>query len=413
MRGKTITCMTLLVITVFLLGSCRQKATKPAEETTGEEKATEEKAPEVPGVTDSEIIIGQWSPQTGPAALWGSVARGTAAYFDMINEEGGIHGRKLKLLIRDDGYQPSRTVAAAKELAEKENVFAFIGGVGTATGMAVKDYLAEKAIPWVGPASGSTKMSNPMAKNLFSLYPNYELEVRVLARYVVEELKKEKIAFFYQNDDYGTEGLTGLKKEMEKLGKELVAEVSVEVTDSDISTHVMKLKESKADTVILWVLPKHAAQTLGISAKLGFKPQWVTGSTLSDVALMNKITKGLWEGVIFDSFIELSEDHPLIKKYKAAHEKYGLKRNPKEPWGPFFVVGFLFAEPLVEAIKAAGPELTREKVIENLEKMKDWDGGISHKVTFGPDNRQGVKYIYLAKCKDGKMEKISDWMTVE
>lgn len=415
--GKTITTLTaVLVVTTLILGGCRQKKQEPPPEQTppgGEEPAKEE-APAVPGVTDEEIVIGQWSPQTGPAALWGAVARGTAAYFEMINAEGGINGRKLRLEIRDDAYQPSRTVAAAKELVEQENVFALVGGVGTATGMAVKDYLAEKGVPWVGPASGTTKWADPPSKNLFSLYPTYELETQVLVKYIVEELKKDKIAFFYQNDDYGKEGLEGARAELKKHEKELVAEVSVEVTDTDLQSHVMKLKEAKPDVVILWLLPKHAAMTLGIAAKLGFKPQWVTGSTLSDAELMNEITKGLWEGVIFDVFYELpSSDDETVKKYREAYEKYGKAKNPNEKWGPFFMAGFIFAEPLVEAMKAAGKDLTREKVIENMEKLKDWDGGAGYHIGFSPTDRQGADYVRLAKCEGGKAVLITDWMTVE
>jgi ABC-type branched-subunit amino acid transport system substrate-binding protein len=403
-------------VAVLVLDGCRTKPATPPEPgtTAGKPAEAEPEAPAVPGVTKDKIVIGQWSPQTGPAALWGSVARGTAAYFDMINEAGGVNGRKLELLIRDDGYQPTRTVAVAKELAEQEEVFCFIGGVGTATGMAVKDYLAEKGIPWIGPASGSSKWADPPSKNLFSLYPRYEDEAAILTRYAVDELGKEKIAFFYQNDDYGKEGLAGAKAQLESMGKELAAEVSVEVTDTDLSSHVLKLKESKADVVILWLLPKHAAITLGTAAKLGFKPQWMTGSTLSDAPLMNKITEGLWEGVIFDTFIHLPDsENESVAKYKAAFDKYGLKRNDKEQWGIFFMAGFYFSEPVVAAIEAAGDDLTREKLIEELEKLDGWDEGLGHGITFGPDERQGQKAVFLAKCEGGKAVKISDWLTLE
>ena len=406
----------IAIVALVTAVGCRTKPATPPEPEPGKgpTEAPEPEAPAVPGVTDEKIVIGQWSPQTGPAALWGSVARGTAAYFDMINEQGGIHGRKLELVIRDDGYNPTRTVAVAKEMAEQEEVFCFIGGVGTATGMAVKDYLAEKEIPWIGPASGSSNWSTPVTKNLFSLYPKYETEAALLTRYVVEELGKEKVAFFYQNDDYGKEGLKGAKDLLASMEKELAAEVSVEVADTDLSSHVLKLKESGADVVILWLLPKHAAITLGTAAKLGFKPQWVTGSTLSDAPLMHKITEGLWEGVIFDTFVELPDsDHELIKKYRAAYEKHGLARNDKEQWGIFFMAGFYFAEPVVAAMEAAGPELTREKLVAELENLDGWQGGISNSITFGPEERQGQKSVFLARCEGGKAVKISDWLTLE
>jgi ABC-type branched-subunit amino acid transport system substrate-binding protein len=299
-------------------------------------------------------------------------------------------------------------------MAEQEEVFCFIGGVGTATGMAVKDYLAEKEIPWIGPASGSSKWATPASKNLFSLYPTYTTEAALLTRYVVDELGKEKIAFFYQNDDYGKEGLEGAKAQLASMNKELAAEISVEVADTDLSSHVLKLKESGAEVVILWLLPKHAAITLGTAAKLGFKPQWVTGSTLSDAPLMHKITEGLWEGVIFDTFVELPDsEHELIQKYRAAYEKHGLARNDKEQWGIFFMAGFYFAEPVVAAIEAAGPELTREKLVAELEKLDGWEGGIGGSITFGPEERQGKKSIFIAKNEGGKAVKLTEWITLE
>ena len=125
----------------------------------------------VRGVTDKEILIGQWGPQTGPAALWGSVARGTGVLFALVNEEGGINGRKLKYFLRDDSYQPSKTKAIGKEFVEKIGVFGVVGGVGTSTGMAVRDYLIKNKVPWVSPATGSKNWSQPFQKYIFSTYP--------------------------------------------------------------------------------------------------------------------------------------------------------------------------------------------------------------------------------------------------
>jgi ABC-type branched-subunit amino acid transport system substrate-binding protein len=366
------------------------------------------------GVTEDEIKIGQWSPQTGPAALWGAVARGTDSYFKLINEKGGIHGRKLTLLIRDDSYQPSKTISVVKELVEKHKVFAFVGGVGTATGMAVRDYLMKRKIPWISPASGSSRWTDPVQRYLFSIFPTYHDEASLLTKYAVDELGSKKIAFFYQNDDYGKEGLMGAENRLAKYGMKLVEKVPVEVAETDISSHVLKLKKSGADTVIMWLLPKHAAMTLGIAAKIGFKPRWITSSTLSDAEMMYGLTKGLWEGVIFGSVIELPDsEHPRMKIYREAYKKYALKANPKERWSTFFIAGFYFAEPLVEALKRAGRALTRGSLIKALESIKDWDEGIGPPITFAKGIRQGTRSIFIAKCENGKAKKISDWLTME
>lgn len=360
------------------------------------------------GVTDTEIRIGQYGPQTGPAALWGAVARGTGCFFDMINAEGGIHGRKIKYYLRDDGYMPPRTKSIVKELVEDKGIFALASGVGTATGMAVKRYLNKKKVPWVGPATGSSHWAYPPTKYVWADYPLYFDEAAILVKYAVETLGKKRIAFFYQNDDYGKEGLYGAQAQLESMGMKLVASVSVEPLDTDLSSHCMKLKSAKPDCVINWLLPKHGAIILGTAAKMGFRPQWMTTSTLSDVAIMYKISKGLFKDVVFVSFGELPDSqHPLMVKYRAAQKKFA----PKDRWGIFFYAGILFTEPMVEGLRRAGRDLTVESFVKAMDSIKDFQG-ISAKISFGPQKRQGTRSVFLAKCLEGaKIERISDWMT--
>ena len=360
------------------------------------------------GVTDTEIRIGQWGPQTGPAALWGAIGRGTGCYFDMINAEGGIHGRKIKYFLRDDGYMPPRTKAIAKELLEDKKVFAFGGGVGTSTGMAVKKYLNKKKVPWVGPASGSTHWAFPPTKYLFGVYPLYIDEAAILVNYAVKKLGKKRIAFFYQNDDFGKEGLSGAEYALQKLGMKLVAAVSVEVLDTDLSSHCMKLKAAKPDCVLMWLLPKHGAIILGTAAKLGFKTQWMSSSPLSDTPIMYKISKGLFKDVILCSFGDLPESqNPLMKKYKAAHDRFA----PKDRWGIFFYAGFLFVEPMVEGLKRCGRDLTADNFVKAMQSIKDFQG-IGPKVSYGPKKRQGTRSVFIAKCAEGgEIVRLSDWMT--
>jgi len=361
------------------------------------------------GVTDTEIRIGQYGPQTGPAALWGAVARGTGLLFDIVNAEGGIHGRKITYYLRDDGYMPARTKAIVKELVEDKGVFAMASGVGTAPGMAVKKYLASNKVPWVGPATGSSHWAFPPTKYLFADYPLYIDEASILVNYAVKTLGKKRIAIFYQNDDYGKEGVAGAEYALDKLGMKLVASVSVEPLDTDLSSHCMKLKEATPDCVLLWLLPKHGAIILGTAAKMGFTPQWMTTSTLSDTPIMYQITKGLYKDVIFVSFGELPDctTNPLMEKYNKAREKFA----PKERWGIFYTAGILFVEPMVEALKRAGRDLTADSFVKAMESIKDFQG-IGPKLTYGPNQRQGSRASFLGKCVEGgKSEKLSDWMT--
>ena len=326
----------------------------------------------------------------------------------MINAEGGIHGRKIKYYLRDDGYMPPRTKSIVKELVEDKGIFALASGVGTATGMAVKKYLNKKKVPWVGPATGSSHWAYPPTKYLWADYPLYFDEAAILVKYAVQTLGKKRIAFFYQNDDYGKEGLVGAEAALEKLGMKLVASVSVEPLDTDLSSHCMKLKAAKPDCVINWLLPKHGAIILGTAAKMGFKPQWMTTSTLSDIPIMYKISKGLFKDVIFVTFGELPDSKaPLMLKYKKAQEKFA----PKDRWGIFFYAGFIFVEPMVEGLKRCGRDLTVDNFVKAMDSIKDYQG-IGPKISFSLKKRQGTRSVFLAKClKGGKIERISDWMT--
>jgi ABC-type branched-subunit amino acid transport system substrate-binding protein len=366
------------------------------------------------GVTDDEIHIGQWGPQTGPAAPWGAVARGAGVLFDMINADGGINGRKIVYHMFDDQYNPARTKAGVKELQEKEpGVFAWTGGVGTAPGLAVKDYLMDNKIPWVGPSAGSLHWITPPEKYLFAVYPLYYTEAKVLTRYVVQEENIKKIAVLYANDEYGKNGLKGAKEELDKLGLEPVIEIPVGRADRDLKSHILKLKNSGAEAVLMWVNPTHAVITVKTAAAMKYEPQWVTSSTLSDAPLMMKITGGLWKNIIFANFLQMPDaDTPLMNEYRQAFEKYAQKG---ERWGVFFLAGIGFAEPLVEALRRVPhEELTRENLVLALETL-DCFQGIMGSITFGPDRRQGQKTVYVAKTDETgeKVIKLTDWQGAE
>ena len=367
------------------------------------------------GVTDTEIHIGQWGPQTGPAAAWGAVPRGTGGYFQWINDNGGIHGRKIVYHMFDDGYNPAKTKAGVKELQEGTGTFAWVGGVGTSPGLAVRDYLAKKNVPWVGPSAGSLHWVEPPQKNLFAVYPLYAGEAKMLVKYAIEKMGKKRIAIAYLNDEYGKNGLRGALSELKAHGLKAVAQVSMEAKDSDLKPHVMKLRKSKADMVLMWTTVGHSARIVGISKAMKFAPQFMSTSTTSDFPLMMHITKGLWQGVICGTFGELPDsDLPLLVKYKKeVFDKYAPK---EERWGLFYYAGILFAEPMIEGLKNAGRDLTRENFVTAMERINGFRG-IGPEVSFGPYNkndiysRQGTSQTFLVQClAGGKAKKLTDWM---
>jgi branched-chain amino acid transport system substrate-binding protein len=377
------------------------------------------------GVTDTEIHVGQWGPMTGPAAAWGAVARGTDAYFKMINAEGGIHGRKLVHHYFDDAYNPAKTLAGVKQLQEETGMFAWVSGVGTAPGLAVKDYLMERKIPWLGPSAGSRHWVEPPNKYLFNIYPLYLGDAQVLCQYAVSTLGFKRIAIAYANDDYGKQGLEGAEKQLAKYGMKLVEQIPVNITDTDMKPHIMQLKKAEAEAVLMFIYPGHVARLQGTGKAMQFEPQWMTTSTCSDVPLMMYITKGGYAGTIFATFAEPGEmqigrledannpSHPLLQKYyKEAFEKYAAK---EERWGLTFSAGIAYVEPFVEALKRCGRDLTREKLVAEMEKMKNFRGimGPVNYAPFDPNDptcRLGTSAVWVGQATaDAKTKILTYW----
>jgi ABC-type branched-subunit amino acid transport system substrate-binding protein len=383
------------------------------------------------GVTDTEIHIGQWGPQTGPAAPWGAVARGTDAYFKMINAEGGIHGRKIVHHYFDDAYNPAKTKAGVKQLQEDVGIFAWVSGVGTAPGLAVEKYLMDRKIPWYCPSTGSAHWVDPPKKYLFAHYPLYSGDAQVLVNYAVNTLGFKRIALIYQNDDYGKLGLVGAKRELAKSNLQLAAEVPVQLTETDMKPHIMLMRKTKAQAAIMFVTPGHVARLIGTGKAMKFEPQWMTSTTCGDIPLMMYITKGLYAGTILASFgmfdpnqvgIGNVEDvnnpsHPLMQKYqKDAFKKFAAE---KERWGLTFCAGIAYAEPMVAALKNCGKDLTREKFVAELEKLNNFQGimgRISYK-PFDPKDptcRLGQREVFLCQATpDGKYKVLTDWIKTD
>lgn len=347
------------------------------------------------GVSDTEITIGSFGPLTGPAALWGNILKGMDAYFKMINEEGGVNGRTINFVMKDDAYDPSRTVPAVREMVQRNEVFAFVGGIGTAPCMSVLDYIVEENIPWISPISGATNWSIPLKANVFSVLPYYIDEGVIQAKYALDSLGVNKIGIIYQNDDVGKSALVGAKSVLNERNLDFVSEVPVEVTDTDLTSHIARLKESGAEVVLLWTLPRQGVITVTSSKVIGYEPQFIASFILSDMALMHNLTKGAWEGVIFGSFAKPPYDYSdaTIVRYKNALAKY----YPDVRWGVFPFAGFIYAEPFIAALKSLGNDVTRERLIEALDEIKDLDL-VGASVSFSPDNHQALREMQLLKC---------------
>ncbi|MEE8408043.1 MAG: ABC transporter substrate-binding protein, partial [Myxococcota bacterium] len=369
-----------------------------------------------PGVTQTTIKIGSWGPITGPAASWGVVLKSMEAYFHYINDRGGIHGRKIQLIYRDDQYDPKKTVAIARELVEKEEVFAIVGGIGTATGRAVADYLETKGVPFFSPASGDRFWTDPPRKNVYTTYPRYMTEGQILGEYIAKELRSLKVAVLLQDDDFGTQGAEGLQRGLEKFGGKLQLKVTCKPTDTDLSEQVKEIVSAAPEVLVLFAAPKQAVTVVKMLEAQKKKPHILTSFVLSDPMVFDAAGKKTWEGTITSVSLELpNSDDESVKKYRQVLSKYG---GGKLQPGTFSQAGFALAMPFVEALERAGNDLTREKLYEALNSMKGYDGGgpywtskgMGPPITFGPDDRLGNDRLFLAKAVDGQWTKVSDWL---
>ncbi len=358
----------------------------------------------VAGVTDTEVVVGWTTPLSGPAALWGVTGLGGAAWAGHVNEQGGIHGRKIKVILKDDAYNPTRAMANLEEM--KGNVFAICGLLGTAVLNAAKDYFPENRIPLIT-AYGDVRIWARQPKDklgyVFIAYPDYEDEAEYVTRYALKSLSSKKIAFFYQNDDYGKMAMSGVKKALAaNPGKaELVATIPYEVTERSLGTHALKMQESGADTAIIYPTMTHGALILREMAKIGYRPKALTTFTLGD-PVMFKVAEGVWEGTYFalpgNSGIPGSEAES--DKAVAILKKFDPKLEGKEYLALFGAASMMH---LVEGLKNAGRNLTPESMVKGMEMIKNWKPeGIGAPVTYAPDRRHGNNASRMGVARGGK-----------
>lgn len=370
------------------------------------------------GVTDTEVVFGNWGPQSGPAAAWGTVTTAIDAYFRYINDQGGIHGRKLVLASRDDGYDPARTVAAVRELIDREGVFAFVGGVGTANGLAALPLIQRAGVPWVGPASGSEQFAEQSGGLVYASFTDYTVEAALMARHAVQELGSTNIAIFYQNDGYGQAGLRGLEEEIARLqaqGYDVTVgdKVSYERGTTNLGVQALRLRGSGANTVLLFSDPTAAATLVNEFQRLDFAPQMLATVTLLDPSLM---ALPAMQGALFSVFLRLpsviigeGNGDPIADQlYRDVIVAYA----PEIARDPFrALAGIAFAQPAIEALKAAGPDLTRESFLAALQAIDGYDDGLYANLSF-VGTYKGNNSVMLLQVTPQGLRPVSGWLTL-
>lgn len=364
------------------------------------------------------LKLGTYGPLTGPAASWGVMLKSMRAYIDFVNAEGGVHGRKLELLIRDDQYNPAKTPLAVRDLVDKEGVFAIVGGLGTANGRSVVEYLGRKNIPFFTPASGDPFFTSPARKNVYTVYPRYDTEGQIIGQYLARTLGKRRVAVVHQDDDFGLRGAEGLQRGLEAHGSQLILRTTCLASDVDVSSQVARIIEAKPDALVLFTAPRQAAMLAKKLHALGKKPPLFTSFVLSDPIMFELAGEDVWAGTLTSSVRKLanSEDTSVVQ-FREVLAKYG----PDLPVGSFTMSGFAFAQPFVEALQRAGPNPTPDRVYEALHTMKAWAGGgpywrgsgLNPPLTFSQDNHLGNDRIFFAKATEGRWQRVTDWIGLQ
>jgi branched-chain amino acid transport system substrate-binding protein len=329
-----------------------------------------------PGANDKEIKIGNTNPYSGPASAYGTIGKTIGAYFKMVNEQGGINGRKVVWVSYDDGYSPPKTVEMARKLVEQDQVLFVFQTLGTPPNTAIHKYMNMKKVPQLHVATGATKWNDP--KNFpwtMGWQPNYQTEGRIYAQHILSTNPKAKIGILYQNDDYGKDYLKGMKDGLGDKASMIVKEVSYEVTDPTVDSQIVQLQASGADTFFNITTPKFAAQAIRKAYDIGWKPTHYLNNVSASIGSV-LVPAGLEKsvGLISTQYIKDPDDSqwvndPAVVAWRDFMKKYYPEGNLKDGSNMY---GYTVAQTLHQVLKQAGNDLTRANVMRQAAAMKGY-----------------------------------------
>lgn len=359
-----------------------------------------------PGVTDTEIKLGSTNPFSGPASAYGTIARAASAYFDKVNaEQGGVNGRKINFIMRDDGYSPPKTVEQARKLVEQDRVLAMFQNLGTPTNTAIVKYLNAKKVPHLFVATGASKWDQPDKYPWTTGWqPSYQTEAKVYAKYILDNLPDAKIGVLYQNDDYGKDYVEGFREGLgDKADDLIIAEVSYEVTDPTVDSQIISLKNSGADVFFNVTTPKFAAQAIRKAYDIGWHPtQFLNNVSTSKAAVIDPAGTEKAKGIISSYYLKDPtdpqwNDDPAVQTYRGFMEQYYPDGDPADL---FNIYGYAVGQLMVQVLKMAGDELTRENLMKQALSLDHFEidtllPGIT--VTTGPGDHAALEQLQLQR----------------
>jgi branched-chain amino acid transport system substrate-binding protein len=330
-----------------------------------------------PGANDKEIRIGNTNPYSGPASAYGTIGKTIGAYFKMVNDKGGINGRKVVWISYDDGYSPPKTVEMARKLVEQDQVLLLFQTLGTPSNTAIHKYMNMKKVPQLHVATGATKWNDP--KHFpwtMGWQPNYQTEGRIYAQHILQNNPKAKIGILYQNDDYGKDYLKGMKDGLgDKAASMIVKEVSYEVSEPTVDSQIVQLQASGADTFFNITTPKFAAQAIRKAYDIGWKPTHYVNNVSAQIGSVLKpagLEKSI--GLISTQYLkdpddDQFKDDPSLKAWRDFMAKYYPEGNLHDASN---VYGYTVGQTLHQVLKQAGDNLTRANVMKQAASMKGW-----------------------------------------
>jgi branched-chain amino acid transport system substrate-binding protein len=362
------------------------------------------------GVTDKEVVLGAGLDLTGAVANWGvNIKAGMEAVFNRVNDAGGVHGRKIRLIAYDHVYQPPKAVTNAKRLVERDKVFAMMGHLGTPTTKAIKDYLEEKRVPNIFPATLASLWTTSGKWHIGDL-ATYVDQTWMIIDYLVKDRKIRKIASFYQDDEYGLDGHLGGKTRLKHHDLTYVAEVDYKRADIDFSSQAAKLKESGAEAVILQAVYREPPRLAEQCAAIGYKPLFIGPAPIvvdKTIELGGKHVEGLMGVEVYPL---PTDPGVFLDLYRADMKKH----FPNLALDTTNLYGYQKAALFVEALQRTGRNLTRDSLLKSIESIKDWDPGWGLKYSYGSDSRRGMsRSARLVVVKDGKWTKVSEWLELQ
>jgi len=354
------------------------------------------------GITTDQILLGQSCALSGPAAALGTgMNAGLNAYFAKVNADGGINGRHIKLISKDDGYEPQKAIANTHALLEQNKVFLLIGEVGTPTSKAVFPIVEKAKVPFFGPFTGAEFLRHPFQKLVVNVRGSYFQEMEALISYLVDKKKFAKIACFYQNDGYGQAGLKGVELALKKRSMKLIATGTYERNTVAVKSGLLQIRKARPEAVIMVGAYKPCAEFIKLAKKVGMKDTIYCNISFVGTNALKKELGTAGEGCIISQVVPYPWDKniSLIKEYADAMKKF----QPSAGINFVSLEGYMVGKLFCQAAKSIKGELTRTNLLKAIDEVADFDlGGIT--LHYGPQDHQGMDQVFLTVISGGQIE---------